>query len=145
MLSPRAALRLAVPLAGCGGGSKSDKPAASYRDRVARARKLSEDYDRAKELIRIGYQQARARDTVGAEETLEPLEELVHLIDQSLLHAMLAEMLPDLIDGSKNLGLDHVAERYREAAEPIIAAAEMTVAEQAELQRRLASTCRAMR
>ena len=62
---------LAVPLAGCGGGSKSDKPAASYRDRVARATELPEAYDRAKALTQIGRDQARAKDTLGAEDTLE--------------------------------------------------------------------------
>ncbi len=59
-------------LPGCGGKpSPAGKSSLSYVDQVAAAQKESIPEVRAKKLIRIGYQQAKAEDELGAEETFD--------------------------------------------------------------------------
>ena len=59
-------------LPGCGGSpSSQSKSSVSFVDQVAAAQKESVPEIRAKKLIRIGYQQAKAQDEFGAEETFD--------------------------------------------------------------------------
>jgi len=60
---------LALVPAGCGGGSAGR--GLSYRQQVARAQKEPLPDVRAKKLIKIGYGQAKAKDGLGAEDTMK--------------------------------------------------------------------------
>lgn len=60
---------LVLCLGGC--GTSADKPSEpTFQDEIARAQRESKPEVRAERLIRIGYRQGKARDTLAAEETL---------------------------------------------------------------------------
>jgi hypothetical protein len=60
-----------LALAGCNRESNSSEESLSFKKQVVQARKESDPEIRARQLIKIGYQQGKAQDLVGAEETLK--------------------------------------------------------------------------
>jgi len=62
---------LSLMLIGCGGSSDSSPPRLSAKQQVDRALKDPVPESRAKALVRIGYEQSKAKDDYGSEETLQ--------------------------------------------------------------------------
>ncbi|MEE8451883.1 MAG: hypothetical protein V3R99_08210 [Thermoguttaceae bacterium] len=62
---------VSLSLIGCGGPSDSSRPKLSAKQRVDRALKDPVPESRAKALVRIGYEQSKAKDEYGSEETLK--------------------------------------------------------------------------
>lgn len=95
----------ALVLPGCGGSSDPAGNGLSYRQQVARAQKEPLPDLRAKKLIRIAYGQAKAKDTLGAEETLRLAVEACGEIPDAAARAgafsFAAEVLARIGNGSK--------------------------------------------
>jgi hypothetical protein len=61
---------LGLLLAGCGGTSKPAAGERSFREQIAQAKQETDTELRARQLIKIGYQQGKAKDSAGADDTL---------------------------------------------------------------------------
>jgi len=66
---------------GCGGGRQGASRSGSFRQRLAEAAKIGNPAERAKTLARIGFEQAKAHDELGAEETFQLAERASRQVD----------------------------------------------------------------
>ena len=79
----------------CGKPSPAQKPPVSFIDQVAAVRKESSPEVRAKKLIRIGYQQAKAQDELGAEETFDLAAKACREVEDPSLRAACFRLLAE--------------------------------------------------
>jgi tetratricopeptide (TPR) repeat protein len=85
-------LSVLMAVGGCG-SSKSG--AIPFQEQVAEAQKETDVESRAKALIRIGYQQGKAKDLVGAEDTLRLAEKDCQSITDAAVQATALAMMAD--------------------------------------------------
>jgi len=86
---------LSLSLIGCGGSSDSSGSKLSAKQRAQQALKDPVPESRAKALVRIGYEQSKAKDDYGSEETLRLASKATAEIPDPAIRASVWSMLAD--------------------------------------------------
>ncbi len=103
---------------GCG-KKEADSASASFQQRLTAAQQVREPVKRAKALVRIAFQQAKARDERGAEETFRLAEEACGTIED---RAERVDALAFLVQARAKSGFQAQARRSLEQASKEVAA-----------------------
>jgi hypothetical protein len=109
--------------AGCRDTSSADGE-PSFREQIAQAKRETDTELRAKQLIRIGYQQGKAKDVAGAEETLRMAWDDCNSIADPAAKASALALMAEA-EASEAIGNSAAAKRAINAATEAVAKVEL--------------------